>query len=42
MLKVDNLKKSFGSFESVKGISFTVKKGEVLVFLIPASRFFAP
>ena len=35
MLKVDNLKKSFGSFEAVKGISFTVKKGEVLGFLGP-------
>ena len=35
MLKVDNLKKSFGSFQAVKGISFTVKKGEVLGFLGP-------
>ena len=35
MLKVENLKKNFGSFEAVKGISFTVKKGEVLGFLGP-------
>ena len=35
MLKVENLKKSFGSFEAVKGISFEVKKGEVLGFLGP-------
>lgn len=35
MLKVENLKKSFGTFEAVKGISFNVKKGEVLGFLGP-------
>ena len=35
MLKVDNLKKRFGDFEAVKGISFTVEKGEVLGFLGP-------
>ena len=35
MLKVENLKKSFGSFEAVKGISFIVAKGEVLGFLGP-------
>ena len=35
MLKVDNLKKNFGPFEAVKGISFTVGKGEVLGFLGP-------
>ena len=35
MLKVENLKKSFGSFEAVKGISFSVAKGEVLGFLGP-------
>jgi ABC-2 type transport system ATP-binding protein len=35
MLKVDNLKKSFGDFQAVKGISFEVKKGEVLGFLGP-------
>ena len=35
MLKVENLQKSFGSFQAVKGISFTVQKGEVLGFLGP-------
>jgi ABC-2 type transport system ATP-binding protein len=35
MLKVENLKKCFGAFEAVKGISFTVNKGEVLGFLGP-------
>ena len=35
MLEVKNLKKVFGRFEAVKGISFTVKKGEVLGFLGP-------
>lgn len=35
MLKVENLKKRFGDFEAVKGISFNVAKGEVLGFLGP-------
>ena len=35
MLKVDNLKKSFGDFQAVKGVSFEVGKGEVLGFLGP-------
>ncbi len=35
MLEVKNLKKNFGSFEAVKGISFSVAKGEVLGFLGP-------
>ena len=35
MLEVKNLRKSFGSFEAVKGVSFTVSKGEVLGFLGP-------
>lgn len=35
MLEVKNLKKRFGDFEAVKGISFSVKKGEVLGFLGP-------
>lgn len=35
MLEVKDLKKSFGSFQAVKGISFSVKKGEVLGFLGP-------
>ena len=35
MLKVENLKKRFGDFEAVRGISFSVAKGEVLGFLGP-------
>ena len=35
MLEVKNLKKRFGAFEAVKGISFSVAKGEVLGFLGP-------
>ena len=35
MLKVENLKKNFGGFQAVKGISFNVGKGEVLGFLGP-------
>ena len=35
MLKVENLKKCFGTFEAVKGIFFAVNKGEVLGFLGP-------
>ena len=35
MLKVQNLRKRFGDFEAVKGISFEVRKGEVLGFLGP-------
>ncbi len=35
MLKVENLQKRFGKLEAVKGISFTVSKGEVLGFLGP-------
>jgi ABC-2 type transport system ATP-binding protein len=35
MLEVKNLKKHFGHIEAVKGISFTVEKGEVLGFLGP-------
>ena len=35
MLEVKNLKKNFGTFQAVKGISFTVGKGEVLGFLGP-------
>ncbi len=35
MLSVENLKKDFGSFTAVKGVSFTVAKGEVLGFLGP-------
>ena len=35
MIKVHNLKKSFGRITAVNGISFTVEKGEVLGFLGP-------
>jgi len=35
MLEVKELKKRFGDFEAVKGISFSVAKGEVLGFLGP-------
>ena len=35
MLEVRNLKKSFGDFQAVKGVSFSVKEGEVLGFLGP-------
>ena len=35
MLTVQNLKKSFGAVQAVKGISFNVGKGEVLGFLGP-------
>ena len=32
-LKVENLKKSFGSSEVLKGISFELEKGEVLAII---------
>ena len=35
MIEVRNLQKSFGSKVAVNGVSFTVKKGEVLGFLGP-------
>ncbi len=35
MLNVQNLKKSFGPIDAVRGISFTVNRGEVLGFLGP-------
>ena len=35
MLEVKNLKKCFGDFQAVKGVSFGVKEGEVLGFLGP-------
>ena len=35
MLTVSNLTKNFGSIQAVKGVSFTVEKGEVLGFLGP-------
>ncbi|MCH6256453.1 ABC transporter ATP-binding protein [Puniceicoccaceae bacterium K14] len=35
MVEVDNLKKSYGSLQAVKGVSFTIEKGEILGFLGP-------
>jgi len=35
MIKVRNLKKSFGANTAVNGVSFSVEKGEVLGFLGP-------
>ncbi|MDB2384270.1 ABC transporter ATP-binding protein [Endozoicomonas sp.] len=35
MIKIDNLRKSYGSFTAVDGVSFAVKPGEVLGFLGP-------
>ena len=35
MIKVENLKKSFGTKRAVDGVSFTVERGEVLGFLGP-------
>jgi len=35
MLEVKELRKDFGDFQAVKGVSFSVKKGEVLGFLGP-------
>jgi len=35
ILKVENLKKSYGKFRAVKGVSFEVKKGEIFGLLGP-------
>jgi ABC-2 type transport system ATP-binding protein len=35
MIKVNDLKKSYGNFEAVKGISFDVKEGEIFGLLGP-------
>ena len=35
MIEVDNLHKSFGAFEAVKGVSFRLQPGEVLGFIGP-------
>ena len=40
MLKVENLKKNFGSFQAVKGVSFSVGKGEVLLDIFVFSKMF--
>lgn len=36
MLKINRLHKSFGSLEVLKGIDFSVKKGEVVVVIGPS------
>ena len=36
MLKIKNLKKSFGSLEVLKGVSFDVKKGDVISIIGPS------
>ncbi len=35
MIEIDHLRKLYGQFEAVRGISFTVNKGEILGFLGP-------
>jgi ABC-2 type transport system ATP-binding protein len=35
MIEVNNLEKDYGAFRAVKGVSFSVKKGEILGFLGP-------
>ena len=35
IIVVEDLVKKFGNFEAVKGVSFSVKKGEVFAFLGP-------
>lgn len=35
MITVENLRKSFGDFEAVKGVSFSVGRGELFCFLGP-------
>ena len=35
IIEVKNLRKSYGKFEAIKGISFELKKGEILGFLGP-------
>ncbi|NLF84861.1 MAG: ATP-binding cassette domain-containing protein, partial [Lentisphaerae bacterium] len=35
MLTICDLKRSFGPIQAVRGVSFTVEKGEVLGFLGP-------
>ena len=36
IIKVENLKKSFGKLEIIKGISFSVQRGEVLSIIGPS------
>ena len=35
MIEVENLTKTYGSFNALKGITFKVEKGEILGFLGP-------
>nr|WP_262370150.1 ATP-binding cassette domain-containing protein [Dictyoglomus thermophilum] len=35
ILRVDNLRKSYGKIEALKGVSFEVKKGEVFALIGP-------
>ena len=35
MLKVENLRKSYGGTEVLRGIGFTLEKGEVLCISVP-------
>jgi ABC-type multidrug transport system ATPase subunit len=35
IIQVENLKKSFGDFEAVKGVSFAVEQGKTFAFLGP-------
>ena len=35
ILEVSNLKKNYGSFEAVKGVSFEVEQGEILALIGP-------
>ncbi|MBN1786080.1 MAG: ATP-binding cassette domain-containing protein [Candidatus Methanofastidiosa archaeon] len=35
VIEVDGLRKSFGDFEAVKGVEFTIQKGEIFGFLGP-------
>lgn len=36
MIKVRNLRKSFGGLEVIKGVDFEIKKGEVVVIIGPS------
>ena len=35
MIQIENLRKVYGQYEAVKGITFTVRRGEILGFLGP-------
>ena len=40
MIKVRNLRKSFGGLEVIKGVDFEIKKGEVVVIIGPSGSGF--